>query len=1206
MFDHLLSDYRLFFEGMPAPVFYKSFYPMGCETDGQWEMLRYAQGLKADKDPERCHFDKFFDTYKRDVCDLLVDVSADFPGRKVGVVAIPSSEAGNVNRVTKLLRCVLVWADDQCADLTGCLVRCESKRGAHEGGSRSVAANVSTLRFNGAEKLEDIDVLLVVDDILTSGKSFRAVDGVVRSAGFSGTIVNFAFSRTMPGVCIDEYVRFAYGERAAGRRCETFNSLVLDLDQTLIDDAAKDDDYEEGLWGGGGATRLCPYSIYSEAAGLTALGVPYAVISNRPKRELDAIFRDLSVSDALYHKGACEAGIREGDWWGARLKLARLARNRTSRMPLTDNVFGPPRSDDHYKKWIYKPNPRGVKEALDWLSSETLKGERARAIGLGNTSEDMLAYRAAGITAVLALWGVPSWCREHAAENWGADCVFESPSDFADWFKGRCEPAPMPDFYRLGVEAEDKGELAVGFYAAAVEYGVSVPQAAAKLAADTAPDERVRSVRLLEKRLARGDFLDSALALARLLAGANPDRARVLYGMAAGAGSVDAARELSSLVQAEDPGWAVLLLELAYELGESDADLASDLEPLVKQGVESAISLYEGKLVEANLRSPVALAALISESDSERAKAICERTIAAGDERWATYLLALLVQSNDPERAKRLYERAIAAGDEYYATNNLANLVRKDDPERAEALYERAIAAGNVAGAADDLADLVSGEDPERAEALYGRAIAAGNERYATRSLADLVQTDDPERAKGLYERAIAAGDEFYAANSLAALVQTDDPDRAKALYERAIAAGDEFYATRNLANLVKSNDPDRAEALYERAIAAGNVADAADDLALLVEPKDPVRAEALYERAIAAGDERWATDHLANLIRKDDPECAEALYERAIAAGNERWAANSLGWLIREEDPERAKGLYERAIAAGNEDAATNNLALLVRADDPERAESLFERAIAAGDEFYATRNLANLVKSDDPERAEALFERAIAAGNVADAAYDLALLLEPNDPERSKSLYERAIAAGDERWAANSLANLICKDDPERAEALYERAIAAGNEDAATNNLANLICKDDPERAESLFERAIAAGDEYATNGLGCLICKDDPDRARSLYERAMAAGDERYAPCNLAHMLIASDPERAKALYEGALAYGEAEAMLGLAYLLRGSDPARSASLVSEAKRSEGLAEAVDFIKESLSAVSLGCASDMNQFLLEKGIG
>lgn len=61
-----------------------------------------------------------------------------------------------------------------------------------------------------------------------------------------------------------------------------------------------------------------------------------------------------------------------------------------------------------------------------------------------------------------------------------------------------------------------------------------------------------------------------------------------------------------------------------------------------------------------------------------------------------------------------------------------------------------------------------------------------------------------------------------------------------------------------------------------------------------------------------------------------------------------------------------------------------------------------------------------------------------------------------------------------------------------------------------------------------------------------------------------------------------------------------------MLGLAYLLRGSDPARSAGLVSEAKQSEGLAEAVDFIKESLSAVSPDCAIDTKQFLLEKGIG
>ena len=1108
MFNHLLSDYRLFFEGMPAPVFYKSFYPMGCETDGQWEMLRYAQGLKADKDPERHHFDKFFDTYKRDVRDLLADVSADFPGRKVGAVAIPSSKAGNVNRVTKLLRRGLAWADDRCVDLTGCLVRCESKKGAHEGGSRSVAANVSTLRFDGAERMEDIDVLLVVDDILTSGKSFRAVDGIVRSAGFSGTIVNFAFSRTMPGVCIDEYVRFAYGERAAGRRCETFNSLVLDLDQTLIDDAAKDDDYEEGLWGGGGVIGPCPYSVYPGAEDLTALGVPYAVISNRPKRELDAILRDPSISDAFFHKGTCEAETREGDWWGVRLVLARLTRNHVSQMPPTDNVFGPPRSEDRYKKWIYKPNPEGVGEALGWLSREALEGERAKAIGLGNTPEDMLAYRAAGITAALALWGVPSWCREHAAENWGADCVFESPSAFADWFRCRCESAPMPDSYRLDVEEE--GEPAAGFYGAAVEYGVSEPQAAARPAAGVAPDEQVHSVCLLEKRLARGDFLDSALALARLLAGANPDKAMVLYGMAVGAGSVDAARELSSLVQAEDPDWAVLLLDLAYELGESDADLASDLEPLVKQGVESAISLYEGKLVEANLRSPVDLAALVSESDPERAKALCERAIVAGDERWATYLLACLVQSDDPERAIALYERAIAAGDEEFATSNLADLAKSDDPERAKALYERAIAAGNERYATNGLANLIKVDDPERAKALYERAIAAGNERYATNGLANLIKVDDPERARSLYERAIAGGNTLNAAYNLAMLVKDADVEPAKQLFQMAIDAGDEYESTFQLAMLIEKSNPAQAKSLYGRSVAAGNAYASSARLADLLKDEDRARAADLYQQAIDAGNVS-AYAKLARLVSGDNRSRAIGLCEKAMAEGDVSDAPFFLAWLLEKEDPERSKDLYQQCVDRGNCYSATNNLGWLIREDDPDRAEALYERAIAAGDEYYATCNLANLVKSDDPDRAEALFERAIAAGNVADAAYDLALLLEPNDPERSKSL-----------------------------------------------------------------------------------------------YERAMASGDERCAPCNLAHILIASDPEGAKSLYEGVLAYGEAEAMLGLAYLLRGSDPARSAGLISEAKQSEGLAEAVDFIEESLSAVSPDCAIDMKQFLLEKGIG
>ena len=60
-----------------------------------------------------------------------------------------------------------------------------------------------------------------------------------------------------------------------------------------------------------------------------------------------------------------------------------------------------------------------------------------------------------------------------------------------------------------------------------------------------------------------------------------------------------------------------------------------------------------------------------------------------------------------------------------------------------------------------------------------------------------------------------------------------------------------------------------------------------------------------------------------------------------------------------------------------------------------------------------------------------------------------------------------------------------------------------------------------------------------------------------------------------------------------------------MLGLAYHLRSSDSTRSADLVAKAKMSEGLMEAVAFVKEAYSAISPVCAAEMEQFLSREGI-
>lgn len=49
MFDGLQSNYRVLFEGQPAPIFYKYFYPTGNNHDVLWGLFNYSRGLKKDK-----------------------------------------------------------------------------------------------------------------------------------------------------------------------------------------------------------------------------------------------------------------------------------------------------------------------------------------------------------------------------------------------------------------------------------------------------------------------------------------------------------------------------------------------------------------------------------------------------------------------------------------------------------------------------------------------------------------------------------------------------------------------------------------------------------------------------------------------------------------------------------------------------------------------------------------------------------------------------------------------------------------------------------------------------------------------------------------------------------------------------------------------------------------------------------------------------
>ena len=1136
MYDHLIQKHRIFFEGMSDPVFYAWDYPIGCRNDVDRKRMRYAQGLKADKDPNRCFFCEYQRLYERHLSDLLKAFKRDFPRKKRGVVVVPSSKSGKTSRVTELTRCALRHPLIGIDDLTECLIRTKSKATAHEGGRRSIAENVASLEFNEPGKLEKYDVILVIDDILTTGNSFRAVGELLRGRRFRGFLVNFAFAKTVPADASLMNWTDCLARRARCIDDTLFDAIVFDLDQTLIDDAVRDDEYEAALWQRSpDRSNACPYHIYPGIDDLMAHKIPFAIVSNRPERELEALFAEPSIANPILRDG------QRGEGW-YETRNAALAEK---------GVFSFPKDDDgDYVIKCYKPSPKGVEKALSWLSRRASKSiTEIKAVGIGNTLEDLEAYRAAGIASALALWGIPEYCRGYASDNWGADYVFSSVLSFRQWCKKHLRSESVPQVRRIKVPSEMLGFSTHSGVSADVQAENS-QQSFARQTCELATLRDCSEITCSEKQVIW-------LTEERLDA-----HSEIEYEQAVISGDDRAAYGFAQAIQDVDVFQAISLYKLAIAAGDEVRATRSLADLCEEQG---CVLEYVEKLYK--------------------------QAIAAGDELYATNNLGNLIFPYDPERAEALYERAIAAGNEWRAAANLAMLIELDDPERARSLYEQAVAAGGGVWVRDCLDQLVEGSgDSGRAYGLYlasettsspvpsrfllERAVAAGNDRLCPYECAKSRGFDNLEQLSSLYRRAIAAGNRSYAIFLLARLDESDNPDRASFLYERAIAAGETYASPVRLADLLKSESRAKATDLYQQAIDAGNVS-AYAKLARLVSDDDRGRAIELCEKAVAEGDTDDAPFFLAWLLEGSDVERSKELYQMCVDHGNCYSAANNLALLVQSDDPDWAKSLFERAIAAGDERWATNNLGWLIRKDDPERAKSLYERAIAAGDEYWATRNLANLVKSGDPDRAKSLLEHSISAGNVADAADDLALLVEPDDPEEAKSLYEQSVAAGNERWAANHLANLIRGDDPERAKGLYERAIAAGDE-------------------------------YYATNNLGCLIYVDDPEGAIDLFQRAIAAGDEECATCNYAHMLVASDSERAKSLYERALAAnGDAESMLGLAYLLRSSDSTRSADLVAKAKMSEGLMEAVAFVKEAYSAISPVCAAEMEQFLSREGI-
>lgn len=971
MYERLIDNYEIIFEGIPDPIFYGRYYPMGHKRepyrDELWNLFNYGRGLKKDKDPSAELYTRFEDDYEADLRSLLNCVVKDTKSSRRGVVVIPSSKQETTNRVTELVRRILASNPGPFADLTDNLIRLRERHAAHDGGDRSISSNIESLEFQPCDLLSQYDSILVIDDIVTTGNSFRAANEVLRRAGFTGVIINFAFSRTFPSdgtiLCLEASRDNMHITNATGDYLDEhwsnhpIDGLILDLDQTLIDDPIRNTAYEEVLWKDFRQNITAnPYNIYDGINEILELHLPTAILSNRPISEIEHIIADSLPQIAAY-------------------------RDNTRGAELPIKIFSfPVEQCETYTIRYYKPSTKGVEEVAKYLQSlcdPCTYTNKLRILGIGNTKEDIVAYNNANIDSALALWGVPNYLRDYAAKHWSAAYVFSTPQELAQ-SRGK-----LGGYYERAVfydsESRDKTR-ALNYYRDAIKHDDHVKEAAFQLAYAVANDNPEKAIELYGLSIAAGDEFVSTNNLALLIADEDPNRAKELYERAIAAGNIKtAARNLALLTMREKPDQAIELLRRAAQAGNTK-HLAEDIKPALIAGNENAIKLYQ-EYAEGNVdQKAKQLAILLEEMSSETAIPLLEAAIANGDEAYATRHLALKLLNEDTDRAIELLARAAKAGNIDHLFADLKPLIVSGNKYAIRLTEEKIIAKDPKQ--AFNLAMLVANTNKDLAIELYERAIAAGETYYATNNLANLIVQEEPERAKKLYEQAMNSGDRYYAPRNLALLIIGDNLDRAVNLLGIAAKNGNKRNLATDLKPIIKGGNL-KAIKLYEKTIVEEDEIKA-NDLAALIEPYMPEKAKELYRRAIAAGDERYATFNLAVMLEKSDPDEAAILYERAIEAGDNEWATNNLGALVVSKDSDRSRALFLQAIEAGDEICATCNLAHMYIPIDAERAASLYERSLQCSDETDAKLGLSYLLRDRQPEKASNLLEQAFTATNM------------------------------------------------------------------------------------------------------------------------------------------------------------------------------------------------------------------------------
>lgn len=491
-YNELLNKYNTKFEGVSNPVFYDVLYPTHrAKTHGDYPNPNYdynsditqnylkALGLKIklNKDfdmniidvPEKYKYSEntsekelynFFKNnyfYHNLFKNFIETIIKNNPDKKIGVITIPSSKVNVKNGITFVVEEVISLGnyDNQIKDYTDKLYRIKKKEAAHDGGNRSIAVNLDTLKL---EYVNDVDIIVVVDDIVTTGNSFNAVNKMLIDSGFKGEIINYALFRSMSEVAHNNYNEWQDKQKdiwndGSNKKNGKIDGIIFDFDQTLVDTTKKNEDFENisrKFFEKDNCQILAAtdvkndyinnfkkiYKVYDEKfmIYLQSKEIPFAILSNNSKIKVNLIYQMNSIFPYIYPNIEKDGKAEKYD-----IKLYMQKEMFLYSSLLPNNIFFPPKIDGKNHDGVdtniplTKPCEDGVINAINYLKNNFNLKDKSRIIGIGNTPEDIIAYHKAGIESVLGLWGVPDILKDYAANNWGADYVFNNFSDFSNW-----------------------------------------------------------------------------------------------------------------------------------------------------------------------------------------------------------------------------------------------------------------------------------------------------------------------------------------------------------------------------------------------------------------------------------------------------------------------------------------------------------------------------------------------------------------------------------------------------------------------------------------------------------------------------------------------------------------------------------------------------------------------------------------------------